>query len=249
MKKLEEQSTGLFITRKQNEAVKADVYIKPHPNSLEADCSFLKSAMCTLEVYSAKYNDITQLSKADIIILKLLCPWKEILHITFDSGSSDSTISQDKSVASSSECRTSPTFSRNWFLDKANSKFRTYPKSRKTREQASILSSDEYEKRLLTQKDPTLSPQKVQGKSPTLPKKRYKSDDKAGTTILYKRKWKRYKTTVSMASGNEHENELIAQEPLEEIPGPSSTFPGRSPIVTRKRRGILQKPGNVSSNI
>lgn len=50
LKKLEEQSTRIVVTKKHNKGVKADVYIKQHPNLLEQDWSFLKFAMCTLDM-------------------------------------------------------------------------------------------------------------------------------------------------------------------------------------------------------
>lgn len=78
-KKIESDGKGKLVVKSDHKVVKADLFIKPHPNMFGQDDEFLKQAKFSLDQYSAKYNNDLKLTDADKKVLFNLCPWKEAL--------------------------------------------------------------------------------------------------------------------------------------------------------------------------
>lgn len=80
LRSMSKKGFGKFLEKSKE--IKKDIFLKPHPDTIEPDCQYINVVPCSMDIYRAKFNDFNKFGEDDRNICTAHHPHRELLNIT-----------------------------------------------------------------------------------------------------------------------------------------------------------------------
>ena len=80
-RRLDRKGFGRYIEKSRGKKAKVEIFLKPHPDTIDKKDVIVNSLECTFDNYKAKFNDFTNVSAYEKAILLEFHPHEQLLDL------------------------------------------------------------------------------------------------------------------------------------------------------------------------